>query len=557
MPRVLSCCVRDYLYGRRFLDLADLMSETKNYTLYRARMKTALDNPPCIPFLGVFLTEVVQMDTYNKMHRTRRSSRRVSIKGRRLSRRLSKAKSIKDGVSSRRKSHHRRVSAATLLADGKRAEATSSTALVDVKETEAVTDLTPVPDDDPKDHCQCPSPQEIGPSCSLDRVKESDCKNSTPISRDSICVTLECSESESHPVSNLQPTPVSVQSAPLFQRNSSVSNGLPSPLGPQCCENRTHVSDCVQREDSAYGSGCNSRAGSATFCPQSEVSGEESPLMLSSCNPSLPASTDSSSPLADGGPQQTDVEIISTASQQAQHGPSGQTKQQLAQVVENCVSSPDCRAAEPAAATSDTVIKPKHSTSTLSATGAIDGTVTRASETLKRQVRQQSQASSDSNGSAGNIGERLTSAVGSILPGPKVTKRTAIETSVSHAGSKSLIPLGVNPRLSDSYLHTDAFKSLQGTNGLAEVNEALQSRSKSLPITCQVTPHMSLEEQLRRYKLAAGNYHHSSKPWVEYMLRTYECNTDEENYVLSCEREPRQTSPKTTSWLDRILYQQE
>lgn len=71
---------------RRFEDLSELMAEERNYALYRRRMNEALDNPPCLPFLGVFLTQITQMDAFNKLH-GRRPSRRGSR--RRSSRRLS------------------------------------------------------------------------------------------------------------------------------------------------------------------------------------------------------------------------------------------------------------------------------------------------------------------------------------------------------------------------------------------------------------------------------------------------------------------------------------
>ena len=58
------------------------MSEAKNYALYRRSMTEALSEGACIPFLGVFLTQVVQIESYimlqNRMRRSRFGSRRAS-----------------------------------------------------------------------------------------------------------------------------------------------------------------------------------------------------------------------------------------------------------------------------------------------------------------------------------------------------------------------------------------------------------------------------------------------------------------------------------------------
>ena len=52
---------------RRFKQLSELMSEEDNWAMYRNDLDQQFTaSTPCIPFLGVFLTQVVQQDSYNQ-----------------------------------------------------------------------------------------------------------------------------------------------------------------------------------------------------------------------------------------------------------------------------------------------------------------------------------------------------------------------------------------------------------------------------------------------------------------------------------------------------------
>ena len=61
---------------RKFGLLSSLMSEDHNWTSYRLELQAKLDNNiPCIPFLGVLLTSIVQQDS---AHSARQKGRRFS-----------------------------------------------------------------------------------------------------------------------------------------------------------------------------------------------------------------------------------------------------------------------------------------------------------------------------------------------------------------------------------------------------------------------------------------------------------------------------------------------
>eukprot|EP00117_Sycon_ciliatum_P013490 scpid57629/ scgid2180/ Ras guanine nucleotide exchange factor E; RasGEF domain-containing protein E len=49
---------------KQFKKLSTIMSEEENFATYRQSLETALETPPCVPFLGVFLSKVVQMEAY-------------------------------------------------------------------------------------------------------------------------------------------------------------------------------------------------------------------------------------------------------------------------------------------------------------------------------------------------------------------------------------------------------------------------------------------------------------------------------------------------------------
>ncbi|XP_064635442.1 uncharacterized protein LOC135492746 [Lineus longissimus] len=48
---------------KSFQDLSDLMSHEENFAKYRSALDNAMDNPPCMPFIGVFLQTVLALDT--------------------------------------------------------------------------------------------------------------------------------------------------------------------------------------------------------------------------------------------------------------------------------------------------------------------------------------------------------------------------------------------------------------------------------------------------------------------------------------------------------------
>lgn len=55
-------------YRRLFRELSEIMSENNNFSIYRQEISTALRNPPCIPFLGNFLTQVAHTHAYMAVH---------------------------------------------------------------------------------------------------------------------------------------------------------------------------------------------------------------------------------------------------------------------------------------------------------------------------------------------------------------------------------------------------------------------------------------------------------------------------------------------------------
>eukprot|EP00117_Sycon_ciliatum_P026498 scpid7044/ scgid21740/ Ras guanine nucleotide exchange factor Y; RasGEF domain-containing protein Y len=88
--------------SKRFAELSEVMTEKNNYIIYRKCMDDAMESPPCIPFLGVFLTQVVQVDALSKLqHKLRNRSMRRST--RRASTRMSR-RNIKRPSS--RQHHH-------------------------------------------------------------------------------------------------------------------------------------------------------------------------------------------------------------------------------------------------------------------------------------------------------------------------------------------------------------------------------------------------------------------------------------------------------------------
>ena len=59
-------CVSSSLDYRIFDNLCDIMSTDDNWKLYRNMLSLALRRPPCVPFLGQFLTDVLQNETAQK-----------------------------------------------------------------------------------------------------------------------------------------------------------------------------------------------------------------------------------------------------------------------------------------------------------------------------------------------------------------------------------------------------------------------------------------------------------------------------------------------------------
>ena len=72
------------LHHRKFEKLSELMSEEYNWKHYRAELETCFtENLPCIPFLGVLLTTIVQHESATtsrgvKMSLSRNGRKRVS-----------------------------------------------------------------------------------------------------------------------------------------------------------------------------------------------------------------------------------------------------------------------------------------------------------------------------------------------------------------------------------------------------------------------------------------------------------------------------------------------
>lgn len=64
---------------RIFRELSELMTEENNFTNYRKELNIALMDPPCIPFLGNFLTEVAHTHAFQAVHKQYHTS--VSISG--------------------------------------------------------------------------------------------------------------------------------------------------------------------------------------------------------------------------------------------------------------------------------------------------------------------------------------------------------------------------------------------------------------------------------------------------------------------------------------------
>lgn len=79
-----SIVIDDY-HCRKFETLSGLMSEEHNWKAYSTHLEDILDkNTPCVPFLGVLLTMIVQYESVHAMHestsRFRRPSRSSRVK---------------------------------------------------------------------------------------------------------------------------------------------------------------------------------------------------------------------------------------------------------------------------------------------------------------------------------------------------------------------------------------------------------------------------------------------------------------------------------------------
>ena len=68
VARILNISLLYTFYHRKFEQLSALMSEECNFQLYHKDLKQTLAaNISCVPFLGTFLTTVVQQDSYSQM----------------------------------------------------------------------------------------------------------------------------------------------------------------------------------------------------------------------------------------------------------------------------------------------------------------------------------------------------------------------------------------------------------------------------------------------------------------------------------------------------------
>eukprot|EP00794_Sanderia_malayensis_P018180 gene18180-19994_t len=62
---------------RLFSELSNLMGETDNFSAYRDDLARSLNSPPCLPFLGDFLTQIAQTQAYLAVQRKRSFTQRM------------------------------------------------------------------------------------------------------------------------------------------------------------------------------------------------------------------------------------------------------------------------------------------------------------------------------------------------------------------------------------------------------------------------------------------------------------------------------------------------
>ena len=581
------------------------MTENKNYVAYRHRMVKALDNPPCVPFLGVFLTQICQMETFHQMHHKRKRSLRGSTR-RRLSRRGTKGKNDADSRPAVRRKSTKRTPRPPRAPAAERLSELPTISQTDEIDGTGADDQTssvapesqplPVESTDSKNNAShttaCAESQDrandvscassCSHECPLDRVNTSrlhehlngfaaQLNGHINTSEEDTNITNTCSDAqdsctdreERHSEANLNENEIARQRA-----------GSTSPASMRFAEltdtRRPH--DSLISEDSAYVSDLGSRASSTTLMYRNDSSYEgrdesgalvkrassvDQPSPLTETHTTLHDASQKIPEDSESGVEGTGSEIPTVAANASTEGSSKDTSEPLK------TETVDGPADQPGLETSPDDVE---NTGDAKSSDSPDGVVKRAHESLKRKVKEQHQLSSSSLRSAnsGNVRERLATVVG-MVPSPRPKRRTSSETSVSHSGSNTLTKLRVqSPNSSltsvgESAQKTENSTAVAACGGEDSTAEAAAPATAERPLTiqdsatslnCQVSPHMSLAEQLRRYKLAASCYHHASKPWVRYLLDNYVCNTEEQNYLLSCEREPRQESRK--SWYERL-----
>ncbi|XP_074660037.1 uncharacterized protein LOC141912625 isoform X2 [Tubulanus polymorphus] len=64
---------------KRFAYLSDFMSHENNYSEYRTALEKALDNPPCLPFIGIFLQTVMALDTAQDVSGLKKKKKKPNV----------------------------------------------------------------------------------------------------------------------------------------------------------------------------------------------------------------------------------------------------------------------------------------------------------------------------------------------------------------------------------------------------------------------------------------------------------------------------------------------
>lgn len=441
---------------RRFAELSDLMSETKNYALYRRNLADSLSQGRCIPFLGVFLTQVVQIESYimlqSRMHRSRRSSRRASKQRMSMRRRASSTRNL-------RKAKILSRSAETLVIAPSSGQCSSTStplhhAVPSASQSEVV---TPVHKFTPTVDLVCQSCCSPGRSCNCSHNRGCATEAiSQPAPAEDVCDAKDGISCHTPDVS----TP---DEECAFAEKVADSSLATSPTASDELMAKSEGSTC---EDSAYGSDGSTRANSLSHHSRENSSGGDRATNAAASRLAVP-------------------EIIVD------------------------VASVD----EEVASTCNTPAMLEYNDS-------------------KKPTHQQhiSQAQSAS-----------------------LQQERSDATSLQQESSDAASPQGSFPRLKGRLKAALASNPGKASLKLQEDEHAhRRSRSGSRANESSVDGGLeaafsSLDEQLECYKKASRSYRHCSRPWVRYFLEHIDYNTEEKNYKLSLQREPK-TPPQARNW---------